>query len=190
MLRVFPTEIPENYSKWKAAKPKKKEKFAPKDTTIILCHAILFKTTDSDTTVIWEKKLINQISPVVVIVSNNGSSVVTFDNWYSNGYGIDVMVVYNQTGGLVKRYKLEDFSPIPINDFKMSISSLWWRCGVKYIDINTVEICFRDESENIRKSRYFIDENRFVYEPFLPPKPHTHPGIFDEYSIEITKPGY
>jgi len=50
MLRVFPTEIPENYSKWRVAKPKKKDKFTAKDTTIIRCHAILFKTTDSDTT--------------------------------------------------------------------------------------------------------------------------------------------
>ncbi|MGV8135761.1 MAG: hypothetical protein AB2L20_11140 [Mangrovibacterium sp.] len=33
--------------------------------------------------------MINQISPVVAIVANDGSSVVTFDNWHSNGYGIE-----------------------------------------------------------------------------------------------------
>src|SRR5690554_1124929 len=164
MLRVFPSEIPENYSKWKVAKQKKKEKFSAKDTTIIKCHAILFKTTDSDTTIIWEQKLINQISPVFAIIANDGSSIVTFDNWYSYGYGIDVMVAYDEAGGLIERYKLEEFSPIPINEFQMSISSLWlwWRCGVKYIDNNTVEICFRHENGNIKRSRYYVDEKRFV----------------------------
>lgn len=155
-------------------KTKKEKKFTSEDTTIIRCHAILFKVTGSDTTIIWEKKLINRISPVVAIVANDGSSVVTFDNWYSNGYGIDVMVVYNKNGGLVKRYKLEDFSPIPINDFEMSISSLWWRCGVKYVNNNTVEICFKHEDGTIKKSRYFINENHFIYEPFPPPGIHGH----------------
>ena len=190
MLRVFPTEIPENYSKWKVAKTKKKEKFSAQDSTIIKCHAILFKTSDSDTTIIWKKKLINQISPVVAIVANDGNSIVTFDNWHSNGYGMDVMVAYDKTGGLIKRFKLEDFSPIPINEFEMSISSLWWRCGVKYIDNNTVEICFKHEDGSIKSSRYYVDENRFIYEPFPPPRPHTHPRIFDEDGNEIIIPGH
>lgn len=84
------------------------------------------------------------------------------------------MVVYDKAGGLIKRYKLEDFSPIPINEFAMSISSLWWRCGVEYVDNNTVEICFKHENRSIKKGRYFIDENRFVYEPFFPPRLHGH----------------
>lgn len=190
MLRVYPTEIPANYSKWLVAKPKKKVKFPAKDTTIIHCHAVLFKTTDLDTIIIWEKKLINRISPVVAIVANDGSSIVTFDNWHSNGYGIDVMVTYDKSGGLIDRFKLEDFSPIPINEFQMSISSLWWRCGVKYMDNNTVEICFINEDESLKKCRYLIDENRFVYEPFPPPDPHNHTRIFDEDGNEIFIPGY
>tara|TARA_B110000483_G_C17765402_1_gene377726 strand:- start:294 stop:464 length:171 start_codon:yes stop_codon:yes gene_type:complete len=43
-----------------------------------------------------EKKLINYISRVEALVSNNGTRIVAIDNWHSLGYGIDVFVVYNE----------------------------------------------------------------------------------------------
>jgi len=73
------------------------------------------------------------------------------------GYGIDVMVAYDKACGLIERYKLENFSPIPINNYEMPISSLWWRCGLEYIDNNTVEICFKDESEKIKRRYNRVD---------------------------------
>ena len=60
-------------------------------TTIILCHAILNKIESPDTIEIWNKKLINPIMPVHVIVTNDGKSIVIFDNWYSMGYGLEVL---------------------------------------------------------------------------------------------------
>jgi hypothetical protein len=46
---------------------------------------------------------------------------VTFDNWYSMGYGVDVLAIYDDKGMLLKRHMLEDISPFPINTYEMSI---------------------------------------------------------------------
>lgn len=161
MLKVIPTYIPNKYWDWNRAKPKKKLKYTARDTTIVKCHAILYDVKTKDTTEIWNKKLINNIAPLTAIISDDGKSVVTFDNWSSLGYGLDVMVVYDSKGGLKKRYQLEDISPIPINNYQMSISSIWWRCGVKFVESNFIEICFQDEKRNVQKRKYNVLRNEF-----------------------------
>jgi hypothetical protein len=161
MVKVTPTQIPDKYWKWKSSKTKKRQKFSPRDTTIVLCQAILFKIEKNDTLKIWQKNLINPIMPVNVIVANDGKSLVTFDNWGSMGYGLEAMVIYDEKGGLVKRYQLEEISPIPINEFQLSISSIWWRCGVKYIDNQTIEICFQDKDQNIKTRFYNLITREF-----------------------------
>lgn len=154
MLKVFPRHIPDKYFKWKSSKPRKLKNFTEQDTTIIPCYAILYKIERDDTIQIWNRNLINYIMPVYAIISNDGKSIVTFDNWYTSGYGQETMVTYDEKGNLTKRYRLEDFSPFPINDYLISISSIWWRCGARYIDEQTIEICFKDKDENI-KTRLF-----------------------------------
>lgn len=161
ILTVSPTEIPEKYSSWLKAKPKKKMKFSAADTTIVHCNATLRRVIDNDTIEIWNKKLINRIAPMSVIVANDGESIVTFDNWASMGYGVDVMVCYDKNGNLTHRFSLENISPFPINDYLFTISSIWWCCDVRYISNNKIEICFEDENKNIQKRIYKIKENEF-----------------------------
>jgi hypothetical protein len=160
-VRVYPTEIPAKYWKWQKANQRRKAKFSKEDTTIIMCHATLFKIQGKDTLVVWEHRLINRTAPVTVIVANDGSSIVTFDNWGSMGFGLDVMVTYDENGRLVKRYQLEDFSPYPINTYTMSISSFWWRCGVQYIDNQEIEICFSNDYNEERKLTYNLVTRAF-----------------------------
>jgi hypothetical protein len=83
---------------------------------------------------------------------------VTFDNWYSMGYGVDVLAIYDDKGMLLKRHMLEDISPFPINTYGRSISSIWWRCGQKFIDDNEVEICFKKEGSEPVRRIYDIEE--------------------------------
>jgi hypothetical protein len=161
MVKVYPLQIPEKYSKWKSARPNKKKRFTEKDTILTFCHAILYKIENSDTTEVWNKKLTNAIMPEFVIVANDGSSIVTFDNWSSLGYGPDVMVTYDRNGILIKKYKLEDFSPFPINDYLHSVSSIWWNCGAKYIDNQTIQICFQDEKKAIKTKQYNLTTGEF-----------------------------
>ena len=161
-LKVFPTIIPENYYRWHMATAKRKSRFKEKDTTIVLCHAIFSKIEGNDTVEIWNKRLINSYSPVYVIIADDGRSIVTFDNWGNIGYGLDVMVIYNESGGLVRRYRLEDFSPFPINEYPMSISSIYWRCWAKYLDNKSVEICFQPEKGEKKIRRYNLDILEFT----------------------------
>ena len=162
MLKIVPTSYPENYWKLNSRRLKKKKRISEKDTTILFCTGTLYKISATDTTAIWERKLINRICPVSAIVSNDGSSVVTFDNWLSLGYGVDTVVVYNELGDLKRRFQLEDISPFPINDYLRSISSLYWNCGKHYIDNNRIEICFCNEKE-VKINRIF-NVKKLVFE--------------------------
>lgn len=162
MLKVVPLTIPEKMYKANYERLKRKKKLSDKDTTIIPCTGTLYKITATDTSVVWERKLINRECPVSAIISNDGSSVVTFDKWHSIGYGFDVMVVYNELGDLKKRFQLEDISLFPINDYRSSISSLYWCCGKKFKDNDRIEICFENEKE--AKSNRIFNVKKLVFE--------------------------
>jgi len=167
-LIIIPTFIPEKYYEWMNFKrtkstpnkrnDRKRAKFiktvTEKDTTLIPCHGKLFCITGTDTALVWERKLINKICPVSAIVSNDGSSITTFNNWFSNGYGENVMVVYNENGDLKKTYSLEEISPYSLNDYFRSISSIWWSSEQKYIDNESVEIEFYTEKKETTKRIY------------------------------------
>ena len=61
----------------------------------------------------------------------------------------------------MKKYQLEDFSPFPINEYKASVSSIWWNCGAKYIDNQTIEICFLNESKISKTRQYNLTTKEF-----------------------------
>ncbi|UXE67249.1 MAG: hypothetical protein KA713_01190 [Chryseotalea sp. WA131a] len=157
-VRIVPRTVPEKFWKWMNAKPRQKDRFSPADATIIPCHAIMYKKTKNGDSLVWKKKLINQTAPVSAFVSNNAGYLVTFDNWHSMGYGVDVMVYYDNQGDLIKRHMLEDISPFPINTYSMSVSSIWWRCDTKFLDNNRLEICFKDDKETIIRKTYNLDK--------------------------------
>lgn len=159
-VRIVPRTVPEKYWDWLEAKPEQRKKFSPADTTIIHCHAIMYKKTKSGDSLVWKKKLINEIAPVSAFVSNDAAFLVTFDNWHSMGYGVDVMAYYDNQGNLIKRHMLEDISPFPINTYSRSVSSIWWRCGANFLDKQRLEICFVDENEKTAKKIYNLNEKR------------------------------
>ncbi len=164
-LIVIPTFIPEKYYQWdyfknsqvpfnKAGQRRKKrllESITESDTILIPCHGKFYSISGADTVLMWDRKLLNDNCPVHAIVSNEGSSVITFDNWYSMGYGVNVMVVYNEKGDAKRTYKLEEITPYPLNDYSRSISSIGWRSGERYIDNDKVEIDFINEKDIITK---------------------------------------
>lgn len=78
--------------------------------------------------------LVNEVSPVSAIVSNNGDYFVTFDNWHGVGYGDDVVVIYSSVGVLIKKFGLEDLlTEGDIETLPRSVSSIWWGAE-HYID--------------------------------------------------------
>lgn len=141
---------------------KNRKSLPEKNTTSIQCNGTLYKISGADTTIIWKKKLINKICPVTAIVSNDGSSIVTFDNWYSKSYGNDLMVVYNELGDLKRRFQFEDISPFPIKSYPRSKSSLLLMSDEKYIGNDRIEICFQNEKEVIMKRIFNV--KKLVFE--------------------------
>lgn len=162
VLRIYPTYKPEKYDKWKHSNPKKSKRFKAKDTTMVFCHAILYKTVETDTVRVWEKRLLNEKAPATAIVANDGKSIVTFDDWYVVDHGINAMVLYDESGQLIKKYRLEEISPFPINDYRRSyFLILHWRSGERYIDNNRVEIRFHDEAGNSKIRVYNLKTEVF-----------------------------
>src|ERR1051325_660871 len=57
------------------------------------------------TNLAWKTELGNKVSPLLVFVSDNGASVVTFDNWgQPDGYGDDVRNKNQQRGNFVSEF--------------------------------------------------------------------------------------
>ena len=144
---------------------RKKEKFmrsiSAQDTILIPCKGELYRIEGTDTILIWERTLLNDVCPVYAIVANDGSSIATFDNWYSTGYGVNVFVVYDEKGNAKKTYKLDEISPFPLNDYSMSISSLYWRKDVRYIDNEKIEIVFATDDNKTTKRIYNLKRLEF-----------------------------
>ena len=62
------------------------------------------------------------------VVANGGQGFATFDNWYSMGYGPNVIVVYDEKGRIVRRFGLTDLLPEWfVATFPEWISSIQWR---------------------------------------------------------------
>ena len=72
-------------------------------------------------------RLVNEVSPVEALVSDNGDYLVTFDNWHSAGYGDDVIVIYRSDGSLIRKFSLEDLlTDGDIGVLMRTVSSIWW----------------------------------------------------------------
>jgi hypothetical protein len=77
---------------------------------------------------VWQRPLVNDVSPVSALVSNDGAHVVTFDNWHSIGLGNNVVVIYGADGNPVRSLRLDESVPVYIIDsFPRSVSSLYWQ---------------------------------------------------------------
>ena len=184
-LIVIPTFVPPKYYRYsyKSNKhPKSKRLLRKKEELeqqITPCIAELYRISETGSILIWNKPLLNDICPVHAIVTNDGSSVATFDNWYSMGYGENVFVVYDENGEAKKSYELKEISPFPIDYYLKSVVSIWWnKSGIldtydslllwrnkdtlpsyiandcRFIDNERIEIVF-ETRENIQKKRVY-----------------------------------
>lgn len=90
------------------------------------CEATLEKLGANAYEIVWRKPLVNDVSPLSALVSEDGQ-FVTFDNWHHAGIGPDAIVIYRADGTLVKQLGVADV--VGEDDFKnlpRSVSSVWW----------------------------------------------------------------
>lgn len=167
-LVITPRIVPDKYYLWNHYKNgrypqtrkilRKKERFMKnitgQDTITTPCTAELYRLNGTECILVWKRKMLNYLCPFSAIVANDGSSIATFDNWYSIGYGDNVFVIYDNEGNTKRTYKLEEISPFALNDYLMTISSLYWNYKVRYIDDERIEIVFRTEDEKEIKRIY------------------------------------
>lgn len=77
---------------------------------------------------IWNRALVNDAAPVDVMVTDDGRSVVTLDDWFSTGTGSHAVVLYGPDGTVVRSFALDDFLPRQyIQALPHSVSSILWR---------------------------------------------------------------
>ena len=105
----------------------------------------------------WEAPLQNL--PVTALVTNGGWRVVTFDSWYSVGFGDDVIVFYDETGALLKKHSLESLlSAAELNKVPHSVSSRWWRTKAsinEMLGLLKVDVAQSEEKQRNTKTLTF-----------------------------------
>ncbi len=92
------------------------------------CLGVLWKwKADGSAGEVWRQDLRNNVAPASAMVSTSGDYVVTFDNWYSTGYGKNTIVIYGPGGKFVREFALGDLLPeAAVNALPRSVSSIWW----------------------------------------------------------------
>jgi hypothetical protein len=106
--------------------------------------------TNSQRVSLWRSKLLNEVAPVEVFVSNDGMYVITNNEWYKVGYG-DYVVAFYGKNGLIRNYSMEQVLHLPgdissvklFNSVPHSASSRWWdRNAIKFFDTYNGRLCF------------------------------------------------
>ncbi len=94
----------------------------------LYCLGVLWKwKADGSGSEVWRQDLRNDVAPASAMVSTSGDYVVTFDNWYSTGYGQNTIVIYGSGGQFVREFALSDLlSEAAVQTLPRSVSSIWW----------------------------------------------------------------
>ena len=110
--------------------------------------------------VVWEKPLVNEVSPVGAVVSNSGRYIVTFDNWHSVGYGDDAVVIYNSEGSLIRALSLTQILPENyVSALPRTTSSIHWGRNHSIIE-NAQQLNLKivvPEKDSMRSSARYVD---------------------------------
>lgn len=113
---------------------------------------------------VWRKPCVNEASPVTVLVTDDGRRVITFDNWHSLGYGCDVIVIYDEKGSPLKRYRLNDIFPENlIEKMNSSASSLFWHGSLSLSSNDLMTIIVGPDPQDRDKLILYLQDGRFEY---------------------------
>lgn len=124
-------------------------------------RGLLCKLSDEGSCeVAWRARLPYPVAPASALVSDSGRIVITFDQWGRAGYG-DVIVIYDYSGSVIRKYRLEDFlTSDEILRVPTTVSSRWWS-GISLP--NYLHTINREESELTLKVQ--LDMTTTVIEP-------------------------
>lgn len=121
--------------------------------------AVVYRHSNHKKNIACSFELVNVYVPHQVFISNNGVYVITIDNWGGTGIGEYVMVIYKHSK-LIKHYSLAEISPIPIIDYRRTVSSIRWFSQLEFIDNNMLKVSFEDKDENITDKYFDLEDIR------------------------------
>ncbi|MEO0419963.1 MAG: hypothetical protein AAF249_13950 [Pseudomonadota bacterium] len=113
------------------------------------------RMANGDWSPVWAVSLVNVISPVSVLVADDGAHVVTFDNWHSIGRGENVIVIYGDGGAMVRSLMLSDvLGETFVAALPESVSSTSWNRGKRLLsDGETLEIDILEPEAGVVKRK-------------------------------------
>ncbi len=129
-LTVTPRELSSQLNYFSDLVHHRKSAGQQSDSTHTFARGVLQRRTrDGAWIVVWDRRLLNNVAPVSALVTDSGRYVVTFDNWFGNGVGNDVVVIYGRGGSVVRSMSLDDILPdYYVYALPRTVSSLWWGC--------------------------------------------------------------
>ena len=138
--------------------------------SLVACRGtLLVKSDNNQWRQLWDKPLQNPLSPVSAVVADGGWRVITFDNYYSAGYGDESIVFYSETGDLIRKYSLEVLlSKEELDRVPRSVSSRWWRGRIRLdeaLGILTVDVVQSSADKRSLKSISFNLADGRVFSP-------------------------
>jgi hypothetical protein len=157
----------------------------------------LEKLVGNEWQLVWTSRLDNEVAPVEVMISDDGSNVITFDNWASVGFGDNVVVIYGREGKLVRKFSLEDLMPpYVVQALPHSVSSIWWRGEGTAVNGNMLAIPIAGPGEVSKRTTAFVRQVELTngaLEPlpaetssaFAPLYCETHIGIVRDYNAYL-----
>lgn len=143
-------------------------------------------------TAVWKRPLTNEVSPANVLVSSSARYTITFNDWYSAGYGPNVVAIYGPSGSIIRSLSLADILPsYYIKALPHSISSIWWG-GEHHIlearDELILKIAVPSASEDWSKGSYVDLPVQLSTGKVRPSaKPEWHSALKQAFSVSKAK---
>jgi len=80
--------------------------------------------------VVWQGPLVNDVAPADTLLSPGGRYLITLDNWFSRGFGDDVIVIYGDHGQHLHQLALRQILPSEyVAALPRTTSSRHWNGG-------------------------------------------------------------
>ncbi len=129
-------------------------------STAKTAHCRFFRYSEEKKTFEFSREhdLVNDTLPCDVIVPNDGSFLVTFDDYFGIGTSENTVVIYDTSGRMLKKWALHDIlSDAEIQELPSSVSSIHWRgdVGVMISSQHEVYISPPETPSKFYKDRHF-----------------------------------
>lgn len=118
------------------------------------CRIFRYSEEKKSYEIIREHDLVNDTLPGSVVVPDDASFLVTFDDYMGVGTSENTVVVYDSAGRMLKRWALKDiFSEAEIEELPHSTMSIHWRGSVGVMLMTQHEVYISPTESRFQKDK-------------------------------------